>query len=219
MNHDANRGEAAQALIDATLSVAGAGQPLMLRVAPEDGQFVVWSHYPPDDAVDRESGARWFYHAHPPGERANGEHGHFHLFFDKARLEARGAVPVAEPLGGVSVGADVVHIAAFVIGLDGIPTELITVNRWVTDEWLYPAVDVVAELDAFDLSAATGDTLVNAWLTTAVRFYRAEIADALTARDRVIAAWPDGAAGFEDRGREVLSRIPIDINDAVRALD
>jgi hypothetical protein len=218
MNQDANRGQAAQALIEATLAVARTGQPLMLRVAPEDRQFVVWSHYPPDDAIDRESGARWFYHAHPPGERGAGEHGHFHLFFDKARMDTRGAAPLAAPLGGASSGADVVHIAAIAIATNGIPSELITVNRWVTDEWLYPAGEVMAELDAFDLSAATGDPLVNTWLTTALRFYRPEIAAALVARDQAIADWPDGAAGFEDRAREVLSRTSIDINDAVRAL-
>jgi hypothetical protein len=218
MNQDVTRRQAAEALVDATISVAEAGRPLMLRVAPEDGQFAVWSHYPPDDSVDRKSGARWFYHAHPPGERHDGEHGHFHLFFDKTRLDARGATPVAEPLGGASSGADVVHIAAIGISLDGIPTELFTTNRWVTDEWLYAACEIIAELDDFDLTAANGDALVNLWLTTAVRFFRPEIEAALVARDQVIASWTDGEQAFEDRDREVLSQAPIDINAAVAAL-
>ena len=206
-----DRRTAAQALIAATIRIASEGLPLMTRVAPQDGAFVVWDHYPPDDAVDPASGARWFYHAHPPGEREEGEHGHFHLFFDRALL---GGQPIAGPIGGVSSGADVVHVAAIAIGMDGLPFRLFTVNRWVTDEWLYPAEAIAPLLPRFRFDRAGGDALVNAWLSAAVAFFRPVILDVLRERDRVIAGWAADGPEFEDRAREVLSGAAIDINQA-----
>ena len=206
---------AAQDLIDATIAVAAAGVPLMLRVLPAETPAEVWAHYPPDDAVDPTNGARWFYHAHPPGDREAGEHGHFHLFFAREVLENAGATTIAAPPGGVSSGADVVHLFAVAIDETGLPTRLFTVNRWVTDEWLYPAAAIVGQLGRFDLAGAGGDPLVNTWLTAAVAFFAPQAAGALEARDAAIAGWPDSA--FEDRELEVLSSSPIDINDAVQA--
>ncbi len=214
---DQERRAEAQALIGATIRLAEAGVPLMTRVAPEGGAFVVWDHYPPDDAVDRLSGCRWFYHAHPPGERENGEHGHFHLFFDRKLLTRARVRPLASPPGGRSSGADVVHLIAISIDMNGLPMRLFTVNRWVTDEWLHAGPAIIRLLPRFDLAHATGDTLVNAWLTAAVAFFRPEIADAIRTRDAAIEGWSERDDPFEDRGREVLSAIDIDINAAVVA--
>jgi hypothetical protein len=212
-----SRRTAAQALIDATIAVAEAGQPLMLRVVPGGDAFLAWDHYPPDDAVDRNSGARWFYHAHAPGEREEGEHGHFHLFLDRRCFRDDVGEPLAGPPGGTSSGADVVHLAAIAIDLNGLPTRIFTVNRWVTDEWLYAAPQVSTKLGRFDLSSGTGDALVNQWLTAAVAFFAPEVARALELRDEEIAGWALDGDPFEDRGREILSSIPIDINAAVAA--
>lgn len=206
---------AAQTLIDATIAVAAQGVPLMLRVLPDAAPAEIWAHYPADDAVDPASGSRWFYHAHPPGERDAGEHGHFHLFLARDVLERSGARAVAGPPGGTSSGADVVHLVAIAIDTAGLPTRLFTVNRWVTDEWLYPAEAIGPLLGGFDLAGAGGDPLVNAWLTAAVAFFAPQAAAALDARDAAIAGWP--ATAFEDRSREILSAIAIDINDAVQA--
>jgi hypothetical protein len=214
---ETDRRTAAQALVDATVRLAGEGLPLMMRVAPPGGAFVVWDHYPPDDCVDRLSGCRWFYHAHPEGEREGGEHGHFHLFFDRNLFRGRANTPLAGPPGGRSSGADIVHLIAIAIGVDGLPMRLFTVNRWVTDEWLYPAPAIERRLARFDLARADGDRFVNAWLTAAMAFFRPQVAAALVARDATIAGW-DGQDLFEDREREVLSSVPIDINDAVAAL-
>lgn len=204
--------KAAQDLIDATIAVASAGVPLMLRVLPDTAPAETWAHYPPGDAVDPRTGARWFYHVHPPGNRDDDEHGHFHLFFAR---DAIAAVPLAGPPGGASSGADVVHVAAIAINTAGLPTRLFTVNRWVTDEWLYPAATIIAALPRFDLAQAGGDALVNAWLSAAVAFFTPQIAAALYLRDAGIANWQ--ADRFEDRGIEILSTVEIDINDAVQA--
>lgn len=210
-----SRSSAATALIQATMALAAAGTPLMLRVVPRDAPFVVWDHYPPDDAVDSRSGSRWFYHAHPPEERGDGEHGHFHLFFDRNVFEDAGCKPLAAPLDGVSSGADVVHVIAIAIDLDGLPTRLFTVNRWVTDEWMHPAADILKLLPDFDLSAATGDSMLNTWLTAAVGFFRPEITRVLLARDMEIRKLSGDPRLFEDRSLEILSGTAIDINQAV----
>ena len=205
----------ADALIEATMRLAGAGVPLMMRVAPPGGAFVVWDHYPPEDCVDPVSGCRWFYHAHPEGERDGNEHGHFHLFFDRANFRSKRSTPLAAPPGGRSSGADVVHLIAIAIDLNGLPVRLFTVNRWVTDEWLHPAPALLSHLPRFDLGRAGGDTLVNTWLSAMVAFYRPQIETALQLRDARISSWAKSPGRFEDRNEEVLSLIPIDINEAV----
>ncbi len=195
--------------------MAKSGRPLMTRVLPQDEPARVWEHYPPDDAVDRTTGARWYYHAHPPGEREAGEHGHFHLFLDK-RAFGRTARPLARPSGRSPLRADVVHIAALSVNVAGLPTRLFTTNRWVTDEWLLPASAIMARLPRFSLSAAPGDPLVNAWLTAAVSLFRPEIRCALDDRDVALAAAAVDHAGdlFEARDIEILSSVDLNLDEA-----
>lgn len=208
------RAAAAADLIAATIEIAASGRTLMRRVVPEDG-FRVWDHYPPDDAVDRTTGARWFYHAHPPEERGEGEHGHFHLFLNREAFGDQDAI--AAPAAPAPNDARVVHIAAMAIDFAGLPTQLFTVNRWVTDEWLFSGQEILAELGGFDLTHANGDPLVNRWLTAAVATFEPEIAHILAERDRAIAGVPP--AFFEDREAEILSSIPIDLQSCVTQLD
>lgn len=205
---------AAATLISATVDMAQSGRPLMRRVVPED-DYRVWDHYPPDDAVDARTGARWFYHAHPPEERDHGEHGHFHLFLDRASFD--GLPAIAGPVDADAPDARVVHIAALSIDLAGLPTRLFTVNRWVTDEWLHRSPQILDRLARFDLSEANGDPLVNRWLTAAVAAFAPEIERILSERDLVIAdATP---AFFESRDAEILSSTEIDIQSCVTRLD
>jgi hypothetical protein len=208
-------GAAAAALVSATVDMARSGRPLMRRVVPED-DYKVWDHYPLDDAVDARTGARWFYHAHPPEERDEGEHGHFHLFLDRDAFDDIPAI--AGPVDADAPDARVVHIAALSIDLAGVPTRLFTVNRWVTDEWTHSAADILQRLERFDLSAAQdGDALVNRWLTAAVATFAPEIAQVLIERDRVIAGAPP--VFFEARDAEILSSVDIDLQRCVTQLD
>lgn len=211
----ARRAEASAELITATIALAESGLPLMRRVVPET-DYRVWDHYPPDDAVDAETGARWFYHAHPPDERDAGEHGHFHLFLDRDTFG--GLTERAKPVDPDAPDAGVVHIAALSIDLNGLPTKLFTVNRWVTDEWLYDAPAILERLHDFDLSKASdGDPLVNRWLTAAVATFAPEIARVLIDRDEALAG--ASASSFEDRATEILSSIDIDLQHCVTELD
>ena len=207
------RQAAAAALIESTVAMAKSGRPLMTRVVPSE-DYRVWDHYPSEDAVDQVTGSRWFYHAHPPEERDGDEHGHFHLFLERSIFGT--AKPIASST--LKNAAPVVHIAALAIDANGIPRRLFTVNRWVTDEYLFSAEQISAKLNRFDLTnAADGDEQVNRWLTAAVAVFEPEINALLTMRDSAIDF--NEADFFEDRAFEILSSTEIDLQLAITNSD
>lgn len=199
---------AVEAFVEATVAIAAAGTPLMRRIVPDDGGYRVWDHYPEDDAVDPEHGARWFYHAHAPKPGWPDEHGHFHLFLDRGHFDPDRCL--AAPVEPGPDAPELVHLVSLSIDRQGLPVRLFTVNRWATDEWLYSASDILDRIDRFDLSDATGDPLVARWLTAAVRAYAPEVAWVVRARDRAFAA--KSPEFFEDRSAEMLSRIEISLD-------
>lgn len=195
------------AFISATVAIASAGLPLMRRIIADDGDYRVWNHYPEDDAVDATHGARWFYHAHAPKPGWPAEHGHFHLFLDRRHFDPdRCLAAPAEPKPDAP---ELVHVVSLSIDQQGLPVRLFTVNRWATDEWLYPARDIVDRLDRLDLSQATGDSLVAQWLSAAVKAYAPEVEWVISMRDQAFGMRADF---FEDRAQEMLSRIEIDLD-------
>lgn len=193
-------------LFRATQAMHDAGTPLMRRVLAGDGDALVGARYPAEDVVNGAVGSRYFYHCHHPGERGPGEHGHFHLFVDRSAMPP-GAQAMFVPPSGHD-GPTVVHVAALSISGEGLPIGWFAVNRWVTEDWLYPAEAIIPTLDRFDLRGTAGDALVNDWLTAMVELCRGDIAALLRDRDAAIAARHiDG----EDRSAEVLSHRPIDL--------
>lgn len=197
---------AADALARTTIAMAEQGRPLMRRVLPEGMPMRLWNRYPEGDLVSPATGARAFYHAHPGGGDDQGEHGHFH-FFLPLRAMPDDVMPLRGPIERVPMADDIVHIAAMAFSVQGLPTALFTLNRWATDEWLYPAPAILRALARFDLRDAPGDPLVAEWLTAAVHLCRPKIALVLAARDAALAA----GVGGEDRDHEQLSRTPIDL--------
>lgn len=198
--------DSAEALIEATVAMHSAGKPLMRLVLPADDEPEQWAHYPPDDAISPVSRSRYFYHCHPPEERGEGEHGHFHLFLPLA-LFAEEDCQSAPPEDGEN-RARVVHFTALSVDMQGVPLQLFTTNRWVTDEWLCSADAIAAVIDRFDLEGADGDPHVNQWLTAFVALAREPIIDLLHRRDAVLEAkgWPG-----EDRAVEIASSTPADL--------
>ncbi len=207
--NDTDMTDAATQLFETTQAMFADGIPLMNRVLPTDGPAQVWEHYPAGDVVNHTTASRYFYHSHPPEQREDGEHGHFHLFIDKsvmpASIQPLIAVP-SESLGGPR--ADVVHIASLSISLSGLPLSWFTTNRWVTDEWLYPAETVIEAMKGFDMRGHNGDQLVNGWLTAMVELSRDRIAELLRIRDEVLIA--SDMTG-EDRSVEVTAIAPISL--------
>lgn len=183
----------------------------MHRVVPADAPLRQWDHYPPDDAVCAISGARYFYHLHPEGDRDPGEHGHFHLFLPGAIVT--GQHQQSDSAGSVDADShDLVHLVAISIDAAGLPCGLFTVNQWVTGDASVDAATIAQHLHRFSLTAAPGDPLVNAWLTALVQLCADDIVALLHARDRAIAA--QGIAG-DDRSFEILSAMPLDLQALV----
>lgn len=204
MNHD----ELTDLLMMSTAAMFADGNPLMSRLLPAGQPVELWQHYPPDDVVNGAAGSRFFYHSHPITERSAGEHGHFHLFLAKSAMPSGEAPMIAPPppANPDAPRADVVHIGALAISTEGLPLCWFTTNRWVTDEWIYPASSVAEQLARFDLRGPHGDPLVNDWLTAMVGLCRADLIDLLAKRDAVLEA--RDMTG-EDRSVEITSIIPI----------
>jgi hypothetical protein len=203
MDHQA----ALEMLMDSSVSMHEQGVPFMRRVLPAEEETRLWAHYPENDVVNGPLDCRYFYHCHPPEERTFGEHGHFHIFFGKSAMSSSVKPMIPAPKTKVK-RADVVHIAALSVDTNGLPVRWFTVNRWVTDEWLYPAEQVSELLPQFNLEGANGDPLVNRWITAMVQLSRPQITELLLQRDAELKQHdPSGA----NRDVEITSLTPIDL--------
>ncbi len=183
-----------------------------------DDHFVEWAHYPADDARDATTGGRYFYHTHAGHARTASEHGHFHLFLDRAGVR-RSLPSVPDPRDRNRDTADLVHLVAIAMDAFGQPLALFTTNRWVTNETWYPAADVIAALDQFTMSSP--DAASSRWMTGMVQLFRPEIEALLHERDSAVLAWAKRypkAFVLEDRRLEVTSIVPVALADHVRAL-
>lgn len=213
--------QAAQTVVETITQMAQEQKPLMLRVLPEDGESHFWKHYPKGDARDADTKSRWYYHVHAPGSRDAGEHGHFHLFLHRTQLPA-GLEPKVWPPQGEDCKAHVTHLVGLSIDTVGIPRSWFTVNRFVTNEFLFPADVMIDHIDDFNVDKTKEDDLVNRFVTAMVALYRDEIADLLRQRDirQAELVAEHGEKGYEkDSGVEVLSQIPIDLDAKISSLD
>ncbi|MEP3051268.1 MAG: hypothetical protein ABJP48_09210 [Erythrobacter sp.] len=209
MDNQSDIAQFSDLLMSSTEAMFESGQPLMNRIVPTETPAEIWTHYPNSDVINGPAGSRYFYHCHPPGERIDGEHGHFHLFLDKSAMPGGVAPLISPPPENLAkTRADVVHIAALAISVSGLPLAWFGINRWVTDEWVYPAETIIGLLERFDMRGPMGDPLVNDWLTGIVGLARQDLTEILHERDRVLkASDPSG----EDRQVEVTSTIPISL--------
>ena len=212
--------EAAHTVIETITQMAQEQKPLMLRVVPEEGAKF-WTHYPIKDARDKFCKSRWYYHVHAPGSRDEDEHGHFHLFLHRSQLPD-GLEPKVWPPQGEDAKAHVTHLIGLSINTVGIPRAWFSVNRFVTNEFLFPADTMIDHLPDFNVDHTAEDDLVNRFVTAMVALYREEIAQLLRERDAKQAELEaeHGEAGYEKAsGVEVLSQIPIDLDEKLSGMD
>ncbi|MEP3421990.1 MAG: hypothetical protein ABJN35_09675 [Erythrobacter sp.] len=212
--------QAAHTVIETITQMAQEQRPLMLRVVPEEGANF-WTHYPKSDARDKFCKARWYYHVHAPGSRDAGEHGHFHLFLHRTQLP-KGLEPKVWPPQGEDAKAHVTHLIALSIDTNGIPRSWFSVNRFVTNEFLFPAETMIDHLPDFNVDNTKEDDCVNRFVTAMVALYRDEIAELLRERDAKHAELvaEHGDAAYEKAsGLEVLSSIPIDLDAKISGMD
>lgn len=190
------------------------GRHVLLDIlkASEPDPFTQWEHYPPGDVHDRDNGAIWFYHAHAEDEAARPwtEHGHFHMFVYTEHLPDE-AKPIALPENPDMEKGGLCHLVSISFDHSGTPTRIFTTNRWVTDEWMYPAEFVIPLIDKFEVNNESF-SLTSRWLKAALGLFRPQIEWSLRERDRAIeklrATNPGGFS--EDRSVEVLSSFLFD---------
>ncbi|MEM1196511.1 MAG: hypothetical protein AAGH57_10445 [Pseudomonadota bacterium] len=211
--------QAALTVIETITAMAQEQKPLMLRVIPEEGA-TFWTHYPKGDARSASCQSRWYYHVHAAGKRDEDEHGHFHLFLHRSQLPD-GLEPKVWPPQGEDTKAHVTHLMGLSINTLGIPRSWFVTNRYVTNEFLYPAEVMIDHLSAFNVDDTQQDDLVNRFVTAMVALYRDEIAELLRQRDarhaELITEWGDEA--YEKPcGVEVLAQVPIDLDEKIGSL-
>ena len=161
-------------------------------------QFVEWAHYPESDHVDRASGVRFYYHAHPADERAPGEHGHFHLF-----------VPAPGDPAAIS------HLAGISIDAKGLPLRLFTTNSWVTGEAWRDAERLARLVPQFALHATGRLAPIARWLAGMVALYDDVIIDLLRERDRRLGSDP---AALEDRSLHIVSQQRVSLPERLQSI-
>lgn len=190
--------QAANEVIAVQWHYASRGRSLATAALAGAERFVEWSHHPREDCVDGASGARFYYHAHPAGERAEGEHGHFHLF-----------VPAPGQPGAIS------HLVGISLDARGLPLRLFTTNQWVTGEAWCDAAHMEALVPDFALRAHGPLAPVARWLTAMVRLYDREIIELLHERDRVVGA---DRAALQDRTLHITSQRAVSLPDRLERL-
>lgn len=217
--------------------LAQSGDTILGELLRGAGGVVGWNHYPEGDVYDPLSHAQYFYHAHPPGQRTDPEHGHFHTFL-RPRGMAPGtrplimpelaiadapSAPVAPPVPQPNQGADndeLSHLVAIAVSETGEPVRLFTTNRWVTGETWYAAADVAAMLDRFVIDLARPSWPLNRWLSAMFRLFRPQMVALVHARDAAVMSFRRRRRGkvhvFEDRRLEVPSAVEIDIDEQIR---
>ena len=207
--------DAAFGLVDAGAQMAAKGlNPVTLAIGTFDAgsPFESWTHYPPGDARDSESGIQIYYHAH----RAGQEHGHFHIFL-RAGDTASDLIPLpapGEPPAALEAD-DLFHVVAVTMDATGLPIDLFTTNRWVTGETMVAATSILPLLDRLTCTDAFDAPLANQWFSDLFRLFRDDIAQLLVARDEALVTFNHA---LDDEAHEVLSTKPISILDRMDEL-
>lgn len=233
---------AGETALDCLRSLASTGGSVVAEALSASKGFYEWQHYPEGDVYDPQTHAQYYYHAHPPAERA-GEHGHFHTFLRPHGMPA-GVRPLmmpelaipdapAQPQGPVlpparqpDQGEDndkLSHLVAISMDVRGLPIRLFTTNRWVTGETWYGADDVTRMLDRFAVNTSSPSSVLNRWITAMFTLFRPQMRALLMARDAAVMNWRRRHRGkihvFEDRRLGVASITAIDIEDQARRIE
>ena len=182
--------------------LAKSGDNVLLETLRGAPSVEAWTHYPPGDIFDPESGGQWYYHCHSPSTDAR-EHGHFHCF--------------VRPDGK---DGPVHHLVAVGVDPYGKLIRLFTVNQWVVGDSFAPAARLGELLPRFDMQMGRPSYLVNRWLTAILTLYREDIAALIAERDATLGAAgaPPAAERLEDRSLEVTSTRDVDLVERARQL-
>lgn len=188
--------------------------------AAAQGPFTTFTRYPDDGVGGAADGFAWYYHAHDPApDRPWGENGHFHCFAYTEWLGASASPWALPPTPDLDAGG-LIHLVAVCVDEEGVPNRMFTLNRWASDEWLYPAEDVIPLIDRFRVRRDPRFPLTSRWLSALLRLLQPQIAWLLQERDAVLTALRDRhPEGFsEDPSVEVASMLTFDLDGHLDAL-
>lgn len=190
---------------------------IVRELLPKEETFYQFDHCPPGDIFDYDSHCQYYYHAH-----REGEHGHFHVFMREKGMPGD-CRPVKQSKPEYIKKADekVCHLVAISMDNIGLPTRIFTTNRWVTAESWFPAKDILAMVDRFEIDHTKPSWVVNRWVTAMLKLFRPQIKLALEQRDIAVAKWKKQHPGedvFEDRDFMLPSLIQISVDDQNQAL-
>jgi len=215
--------EAAREITLCTRILAKTGDNIVGEVLRGAGPFYEWRHYPSNDVYDAEYHSQYYYHAHPPEERVDGEHGHFHTFLRPLGMpEGIAPVPLPDLAPDEDGNGALSHLIGISMDKSGRPIRLFTTNRWVTGETWYAAADVIRMLDSFIVDHARPSWPLNRWITAVMRLYRPQIVALLVQRDETVDAWqaahPDTFV-YEDRRLEVTSEVEVSLEEHIQRVE
>lgn len=217
--------EAGDTILECYRLLNKSGANIVGEVLRGNGEFFEWDHYPPGDVYDHETHSQYYYHAHPPENRAvkfGAEHGHFHTFLRPKGMPPKvhpADLPDYEPPPGENDALS--HLIAIAMNQAGFPIRLFTTNRWVTGEVWYPADDVINMLDCFEMDLMQQSWPVNVWITQMPRLFRPQIEILLHRRDVSVADWEENIPeenAYEDRDLELTSISDISVELQIKAV-
>lgn len=215
--------DAAATVLECERKLGQAGSSVVAEVLRDQGDFLIWERYPKGDLFDLKNHSHYFYHAHTPEEMADGENGHFHLFVRPADI-----TPDIEPwrLPGAVIPENpadrFAHIGAISVDNYGRLIRIFTTNRWVTDETLYRAEDVIPLLDHFSIQLNHPSRALNQWLTSLTALYRPQLEALLRTRDATLDAWANehpNSKVLEDRALQNTSEVFVDTFKQIEAIE
>ena len=208
---------AAEEVVECMRVLAKTGDNIVGELLKTEDTFYEWDHYPTGDIFDPASHSQYYYHAHRLGE-----HGHFHTFLRPRGMPAK-CKPV--PLPDFEPPEDEDDALSHLIGISmdqhGLPIRLFATNRWLTGEVWYPADDVCAMLDNFDIDLAHPSWPVNRWICAMLRLFRPQIIELLHERDATMAERAEKEADvnvYEDREHEIVSVMDISVDEQIQAV-
>jgi hypothetical protein len=185
------------------------------------GTFITFAPYP-DNGVGRANDKyAWYYHAHDPcQDRPWLENGHFHCFAFVDDIAAD-VTPWATPTQARPDNRQVAHLIALCVNQDGIPDRMFTLNRWASDETLYPAEIVAPLVAGFEIAEDDRFRFTSRWLSLLLRLLQPQITSLLLQRDQVLrAAETSNPAGFaEDPVIEVTSTLAFSLDNHLSELE
>lgn len=198
--------DAAETLVSIHEALVNDGLSILNELLRDENDQVIetWAHYPSDDCLDTISGAMFYYHAHDPEGWERNEHGHFHLFLR------------------TSTEVSFSHVMAISMTAQGLPNGLFATNRWVTDEAVLPAEELLHLVQArWEITRARPSWMVAQWLTALVKLLQPYTEKLLKQRDMALGVHagrqPSGVL-TEDRSIHLLSELPLDLMEIMAAV-